>query len=192
MNDAGGISPAPDRQAAANLVIRILHPEDHAGLPAFWTIVWTATYRPSLGPTILGAMLAGLWDGHRALLPGTGEHCVIATLAGQTAGTVIWRENGPTAYVWGMYVHPDRQRSGIGSRLLRAAARSLTVATRLEVRVLSTSPHAIAFYRKPGFWGTGTERTPLMGGSDTKTLVMAAEAVSLFTSPRFPPPALLV
>lgn len=147
---------------------------------AFWRDVWTGTYGPSLGPSRLAGLLAGLErDGHRAMLTGTGERCLCAMADGHLAGTVIWRERGRTAYVWGMYVGLTRQRSGIGSSLLLAAAGNLTSSRCLEVRVLATSPWAVAFYRKHGFEVTGTERTALMDDEAAETLVMVVGARAL-------------
>lgn len=78
-----------------------------------------------------------------------------------------------------MYVGLTRQRSGIGSSLLLAAAGNLTSFRCLEVRVLATSPWAVAFYRKHGFEVAGTERTALMDDEAAETLVMVVGARAL-------------
>ena len=72
---------------------------------------FTATYGPALGPTALAAMLAALDASElRHMVPGKDERAAVAVLVGQVVGSAMSAERGRVAYLWGMYVHPVRQR----------------------------------------------------------------------------------
>lgn len=160
--------------------IRPIVPDDTDGLLALWRETWSATYGSTLGTDALAAMLAGLdQNGIAGMLPGRDERGYCLASQGEVIGSVIMAERGETAYLWGLYVRPDWQRRGIGSRLLRGSALGIEAATRVEVRVLSVSVAAISFYRKHGFTGIGEEDTEISDRVVRPCLVMAASTERL-------------
>jgi len=66
-------------------------------------------------------------------------------------GTTVYAERQGYVYVWGMYVHPDNQRTGVGSALLKEVAQSVAEESRIEVSVVKQSVGALNFYKRHGF-----------------------------------------
>lgn len=159
----------------ATFDIRPIVPDDTDGLLALWRETWSATYGSVLGAGAVAAMLAGLdRNGIAGMLPGRGERGFCLVSQEDVVGSVVMAERGKTAYLWGLYVRPDCQRCGVGSRLLLASVLGIEVATRVEVRVLSASVPAISFYRKHGFTEVGEEQTEISDMVVKPCLVMEA------------------
>lgn len=91
----------------------------------------------------------------------TGETCVVAEVDGTPAGfaTVLPRPDGE-AELDGLFVHPDRQRLGLG-RALVASAADLARAMGARVLHVIANDDASAFYRAVGFIETGMAPTAL-------------------------------
>lgn len=66
-------------------------------------------------------------------------------------GTAIFAERYGYVYIWGMYVHPDRLRSGIGTALIKNIVQSVSPESKLQVSVITKSARAISFYKSLGF-----------------------------------------
>lgn len=164
--------------------IRAVTSEDASGLVDLWRETWTQTYGPSLGAARLDGLLRGLAGGIGAMLPGRGERGYCLSANSQIIGSAVVNEPGRTAYLWGMYVHPQHQRAGVGSRLLAHVVRSLSVAERLEIRALRTSRGALAFYRGWGFEPVGDEEIELMSGVSVTGRVLVADVATLRASAR--------
>ena len=113
------------------------------------------------------------------MLPENGERGYCVTSDGCLLGSAIVSERAGTAYLWGLYVLPDRQRGGLGSLLLAKVLSELKGAESLEVRVLQTSEVAQTFYRKHGFTEVGREDSELLGDIKTELIVMRIDAASL-------------
>ncbi len=108
---------------AEELVIRDACDADRAGLRDLYDAAFAATYGPTLGQPVVAAMLSALDASElRDMLPGRDKRAAVATLSGQVVGGAVAAERGRVAYLWGMYVHPGRQRRGIGTALLCHAA----------------------------------------------------------------------
>lgn len=85
----------------------------------------------------------------------TNEHNVhVAEADHVPVGFLAWRDESPgVAYLADIFVHPDYQRFGIGSKLLQALrdeGRTLRLPYIL-VRAWEKAPWAMAFYRLHGF-----------------------------------------
>lgn len=122
-------------------------------------------------------------NGTAAMLPGSGERGYCITSDHEIHGSVIVAERGDTAYLWGMYVHPSRQRQGLGSRLLHGVAIEIETAEKVEIRVLASSPAAISFYKKHGFMESGSEKIEILNSVEAAALVMNASVKNLRTMP---------
>ena len=71
------------------------------------------------------------------------------------------------AYIWGMYVQPERQRRGLGRALLVAAierARTWPELEQLWLDVVTVNPGARALYASCGFTSMGIKRRSLKVG----------------------------
>jgi ribosomal protein S18 acetylase RimI-like enzyme len=108
------------------------------------------------------------------MLPGNGERGICIAGVKEIVGSVIVAERGAKAYIWGLYVKPEHQKRGYGTRLLAAACDGLPQEITIEVRVLFTSEPAISFYKKHNFVEVETERTELLGNVRVSTAVMVA------------------
>lgn len=91
----------------------------------------------------------------------TAKTCVVAEIGGAPAGfaTVLPRPDGE-AELDGLFVHPDRQRLGLG-RALVASVAYLARAMGAEVLHVIANDDANAFYRAVGFIETGMAPTAL-------------------------------
>lgn len=161
---------------------RLITPDDSADLERLWRTSWTLTYGPSLGQEALSKMLKDLDDnGVASMLPGTGERGYCMVRENEINATAVIIERGDTAYLWGMYVHPHQQRKGLGSRLLKGVANTITDAQKVEIRVLGSSPQALAFYQAHGFVESGREAIDLLGTLTIEAIVMSAYLENLRT-----------
>jgi ribosomal protein S18 acetylase RimI-like enzyme len=150
-------------------IVRPVRPDDQLELLGLWRDTWTATYSATLGPDGMAAMLsefATIED----MLPGDGELGFCAVSGQSLIGSVIVRERGAAAYLWGMYVSPAHHRRGVGASLLAAATGALVTAATVEARVLTSSRRAYSFYTTHGFRETGQETT-VLGGLTLDTVV---------------------
>lgn len=58
-----------------------------------------------------------------------------------------------------LYVRPDKQRQGIGTKLMEFAIKQMTSINRVYATVLSVNVPALAFFEKYAFDFTGEQRT---------------------------------
>lgn len=58
-----------------------------------------------------------------------------------------------------LYVRPDKQRQGIGTKLMEFAVKQMTSINRVYATVLSVNRPALAFFEKYAFDFTGEQRT---------------------------------
>ena len=64
----------------------------------------------------------------------------------QLCGSVSFAKRGEKAYVWGLYVAPDFQRTQIGTQLMEMVCLAVGEATVLSVQVMLESSEAQRFY----------------------------------------------
>ncbi|MCX5209460.1 GNAT family N-acetyltransferase [Kitasatospora sp. NBC_00240] len=113
------------------------------------------TIRPGLTDEALNELFTAAWTEHRttSFEPLLARSLTWVTLhrAGRLVGYVnVVGDGGAHAFVLDTTVHPDEQRAGLGSRLVRAAA--------AEARALGAhwlhvdyEPHLESFYARCGF-----------------------------------------
>jgi ribosomal protein S18 acetylase RimI-like enzyme len=163
--------------------LRPITVDDHPGLLALWRETWTETYGPSLVQAALEKMLDEIaQNGTASFFPGTGERGYCITDGQNILASAIVAERGTVAYLWGMYVHPNCQRQGLGSILLKGAVSQIATSTDIEVRVLPTSPWAVSFYQKLGFVEIGIEDL-VVPAATLQSLVMSAKVEALKALP---------
>lgn len=152
--------PSPTPYASADvcqprsaMLIRSIVDADRPALRTLWRETWADTYGDVLGPERRHLVDDAVGEaGMAMMLPEDGR--ALGAFEGEEArGTICFAERASVARVWGMYVHPAHQRTGVGSALMRRALGSFVSAERVE---LSTSnPRALAFYRRLGFVDDG-------------------------------------
>ncbi len=143
-------------------------------LRELYAVKWRATYEDLVGSSVVSDMVAQLSGPSVGGMAPAGVQVFGAyPPSGQLIGASIVREARDVAYLWGMYVLPPYQRSGVGRRLMTAATDSLTTAKTVEVRVLKKSLGARAFYEALGFVVIREEDEEMFAGVVERLLIMA-------------------
>jgi len=102
--------------------------------------------------------LAPLTQSRESLLGDIGNSVVLkATLGDRLVGSVRARQKGDTCAIARLFVHPDFQRRGIGSELLRRIEARFKGASRFELFTGSRSEGNIRLYQRHGYSITRTE-----------------------------------
>ncbi|MGD9738363.1 MAG: GNAT family N-acetyltransferase [Bauldia sp.] len=152
--------------------IRSYHPDDASRTEAMLRRSWADAYS-WLDPAEFEALHGLLADGIRPLVPGRDEKAFVAEENGEVLGLAVVGEHGATAFLWGMYVEPARQREGIGSRLIQTAIAAVTTASVIEIRVLEGEPPVVRFYQRHGFRTVGEVDDDILPGRPRRFTVMS-------------------
>jgi N-acetylglutamate synthase-like GNAT family acetyltransferase len=86
------------------------------------------------------------------------RRCLIAEKDGQIVGTIAIE----AAELCTFFVHPDFQRKGIGTKLLKAVEKSAFADGIRKIKV-DSSITAVPFYKKSGYRKTGIEKEATAG-----------------------------
>lgn len=142
---------------------------------AFLKQCWLDTYIGEVGPSATEALIHSmLGEGIGSLVPGRDEKAYLAYLEAGIVGSVICAHRQHFLYVWGLYVNKEKQRRGLGVRLLCHAMAGLHEDTIVEVSVLKASLKARAFYDKLGFREVSEEQYEMGAGHPVSSLVLQA------------------
>ena len=145
---------------AGRVVLRPGTTDDIPGLRALGEAVVPPTYGP-IDAAYAQRMLDEWWTPERFADSLPRVRMLVADLDGQLVGmtTLGWLSashrdfphvTGDREVMWKLYVHPDHQGRGIGSRLLREVE-ALVQGDRLWLEVVDGNEQAFAFYRAHGF-----------------------------------------
>lgn len=123
------------------LVVRPYQPCDEEAVVALWRVCnlivpWNDPYADI-----------------RRKLQAQPELFLVGTLDGQLVSTVMAGYEGHRGWINYLAVAPDRQRQGIGRRMMQAAEARLRAlgCPKINLQVRSSNLGVIAFYRKIGF-----------------------------------------
>jgi ribosomal protein S18 acetylase RimI-like enzyme len=134
--------------------IRPVTPADVPGVRDVLVTTWHATYDATLGVDQVNAITAA-WHGQEALerqCHTPGAAFLLAEIDGRVVATAYAkprREKG--IELSQLYVHPDAQARGLGSRLLAAVLAPFPKGTTIRLEVEPRNTRAIAFYERAGF-----------------------------------------
>ncbi|MFT4051963.1 MAG: GNAT family N-acetyltransferase [Microbacterium sp.] len=124
------------------------------------------------GDPFLPALTQSLGDLVREIDGGSG---LVATLDGRIVGAIRWSVAEATAHLGRLTVAPDRQGSGIGTRLLRLAE-GLSGAQTAELFTGSMSAANIRLYVREGY--SEIRREPLHEGVEGIELVYLSKSLA--------------
>jgi ribosomal protein S18 acetylase RimI-like enzyme len=148
--------------AVTQLTIRPVGACDIDAVRAVLVATWHATYDGTLGSAKVDEVTAS-WHSHRALARQAEAADAIFLLAEDAGGVVgcgFARLVGSGKLDLGqLYVLPDAQGRGIGTRLLARLVGAFPQAQSVRLEVEPRNSKAIAFYQRAGFTlvGTGTD-----------------------------------
>ena len=129
--------------------------EDVDAVSVLARVVWQATYPPLISQAQIDAMLADRYapDRIRAQLNLPQQAWWVAQQDVTLIGFAHAMLDGTDCKLDKLYVHPDKQRQGLGNTLLQAiqAWARQQQAHRLWLQVNRGNTHAIAAYQKYGF-----------------------------------------
>ena len=124
-------------------------PDDADGLVALGEAVVPPTYGP-VDPDYPAYMLEHWWQRDRlAASLGAIPH-VVAEVDDEVVAVANLGRRGDRSVMWKLYVHPDHQGLGLGSRLL-AAIEDLVEDRTLWLEHVDGNAAAAGFYRRHGF-----------------------------------------
>jgi ribosomal protein S18 acetylase RimI-like enzyme len=139
-----------DGLVTARATIRRGDPDDAPALRALGEVVVPPTYGAH-GAAYVDLMLREWWAVDRlaaslARIP----HWVAEDAEGRLVGVANLGEHEGEPTMWKLYVHPDHQGTGLGSRLL-AEVVAAAAGRPLLLEVVEGNDRAEAFYRRHGF-----------------------------------------
>ena len=166
----------PQSRSAGTLSIRPATAEDLPAVSALLGRTWHATYDGIYGAERV-TDITGRWHAVATLAKGLGDpsRCfLVAEVNGRIAGTAsVSRCCGGTVKLDRLYVDPDLQGRGIGSRLLDASLCAFSDASRMTIEVEPANHRAIAFYERYTFRTVGSGTDCCSAGDGIAHLVMA-------------------
>ena len=127
---------------------------------------WLDSYTGLLPDSVIMSAIAQWHSTDRILLGMSTPHSFYAgyfedeVLLGMVSARLV---RGGTVKVFQLYVHPSRQREGIGSKLMGAAIKHYQGLRRVVLEVEEGNTKGISFYRKLGFTYQGMKVVNLNG-----------------------------
>ena len=137
---------------------------------------WHATYDPLIGAEKVGE-ITGRWHAREALesrLSAPNSEFLVADTGSGITAMAFASQDGKVIDLQQLYVAPQYQGSGTGTKLIRELLSCFIGAQTIKVQVASANASALAFYQACGFAGDGSDPVrEEMTGMDHVTLVLA-------------------
>jgi len=152
---------------ATSTDLRTAQRDDLEDIAELFLACWQTSYRDVLPPALVAmygpSEARALWQ--RSFERGAGERRVVVAddvEHGIVGVVVTGREPGhaDTGHIFSLYVDPEAQGLGIGSRLMAAAIERFAAEglSRASLWVFAANRHALEFYERFGWLPDGTER----------------------------------
>jgi ribosomal protein S18 acetylase RimI-like enzyme len=123
------------------------------------TKTWIDTYGAYLSPSTIEQVTTN-WHHPKLLrsqIEKSGDYFAVAKDEGRIIGLITVIVTGENElYLPRLYVHPDYQRQGVGSKLLNAAIASYPDATLIRLEVEQQNAKGYSYWRKQQFMDVGT------------------------------------
>jgi ribosomal protein S18 acetylase RimI-like enzyme len=133
---------------------------------------WVATYASHLSPSTI-EQVTTLWHDPKLLrsqIEKPGAFFAVAKDEGEIIGLItVFPVTDAELHVARLYVHPEHQGKGIGTRLLNAAIASYPAAQVVRLEVEQQNAKAHSYWRNQRFSDTGTSHEQI--GADQIALV---------------------
>jgi ribosomal protein S18 acetylase RimI-like enzyme len=140
------------------VTIRRAEASDIVGVRRLLLDTWHDTYDALIGVERVNE-ITGSWHSLEALsrqLHMEGTAFLLAQENGEIVGHALAiGQRPPTLILARLYVAPNRQRRGIGGRLLQAAIDAFPQADIVQLDVEADNPKGLGFYRRMGFQPVG-------------------------------------
>jgi GNAT superfamily N-acetyltransferase len=143
---------------AEPVVLRRAVPEDAPGLRALGEVVVPATYGP-IDPAYAEFTLETWWDVDGMKRSVADIWHVVAEREGTIVGVANLGRSEGRWVMWKLYVHPDAQGAGLGSRLLEATLDQVPEGQPLSLEYVDGNQRAAVFYAAHGFVESHREPT---------------------------------
>lgn len=149
-------------------------------LRAFLKHCWRETYFQQLGSDITKRMIDSLDDNNLGGMLSAEDVSVLVCMDDdEILGTCMYASRYGITYIWGVYVHPSQQASGIGKGMLSTLVKKNIFKNILQVIVLEVSTGAIEFYKHLGFSITQKIVYELIEGCNQPAFIMTVSSDSL-------------
>jgi ribosomal protein S18 acetylase RimI-like enzyme len=139
------------------------------------TQTWQATYRDLLPPQVIDEALRTWYAEERLREQARDPRIYFAVYRdqrGEIVGVVTSRKvDNETVSIGRLYVLPERQGQGIGTRLLEEGINAFPEAKSVTLQVEEANLRTIAYYKRHGFLETG-RRDVSVGGSQIPVILM--------------------
>ena len=183
IGECGANTANPGYPSQVNTDVRTAQLGDATAIARIHSASWRVTYREVLPARYLRSLdpasLAKHWV--RVLQRRSSERVVVADVAGRVAG---FATSGPArdeddpgfaGELFMLYVDPEFEGVGVGSRLIESAAQSLAARGFLwmAIWVVAANERARDFYAGADFRADGACRIDRIGGGRTEVLRMA-------------------
>ncbi len=152
--------PGPDQVSLPeDVVVRQATGEDLRAVVEVGQRTWPATYDSIFEEGLVALFLEKRWS-KQALIPSIRSgRTLVAELAGRVVGMASYGPHERSMALWKLYVVPEAQGRGVGSRLLREVmSRAGAVGREVHISFLDGNASAHDFARSNGF--TVLQREP--------------------------------
>ena len=155
------------------LQIRRAVAADASALSVMLTETWHENFDQELGPDVVSDICERTYavDKLTEQFHDAGHLALIAKSDEKIVGHALGHVAADRLFVDRLYVHPEAQRSGVGTRLYQALLDDLPPSHCIRLEVIRSNTKARAFYARQGF-GIVAEMNECLGAQNVPSLVM--------------------
>ena len=155
-----------------------IHKVQQADIPEVKYVLshtWKDTYGSFLSEKTIDKVTT-IWHDPEALASQAQHPDTYFAIAKDTSGKIVGlitvrKIDDKAIFMNRLYIHPDHQRQGIGSKLYELAIKNFPTAKVMRLEVEEENKKGLSFYRKQGF-GEVERKIDEIEGETLKTIVM--------------------
>ncbi|HAZ49347.1 MAG TPA: hypothetical protein DDW76_32745 [Cyanobacteria bacterium UBA11369] len=140
-------------------------PEDIPPMSDLLKFVWGQTFKQFLSDQ--PAKLLFSEERIKQWIEASNGYVGLVKYLGEIVGVISAFQDKDTIHISHLYIHPDFQNKGLGSKMIDSVLVRFPSVKKLSLRVFEKNTHAIKFYQNKGFCEVsirdanfGTEKTP--------------------------------